>query len=65
MSRYARVKAWAKRNQDILVLGGISVVVIGLAVVGIKTTLDAQERMLSELNDQIDQLNALARGELR
>lgn len=59
LSRYARSKMWVKRNQNAIILVTASTLVIGLAVVGIKADMAFRENVMSELNDHIDQLNAL------
>jgi hypothetical protein len=61
-SKYERVKLWAGRHQDAIIVVGVGTIFIGLVVVGVKADIAYQERVTSELNEAIDQLNALYRA---
>lgn len=58
-SRYERVKLWARRHEDAIMVVSVSAVLVGLAVISVKADMTYRERLTTELNDAVDQLNAL------
>lgn len=64
MTKYERVKLWAKTHEEAIIAVSIGTIVVALVVVGVKAEMAYQERVSTELNYAIDQLNALYRAQL-
>lgn len=64
MSKYERVKLWVQRHQDAIIAISFGTVIVGLVIVGVKADMSYRDRLSSELNGYIDELNAMV-GELK
>ena len=58
-TRGDRVKSWALRHEDALILTGMGVFCVGVMVIAVKAGIAQEARMTAELNGYVDQLNAL------
>jgi hypothetical protein len=61
-TRWQRTKWWARRHEDAIVLGVVGTVCLGIVILGVKAEVSYQAQLTSELNANIDALNALVRA---